>query len=142
MAGKTERLASVLMAAAAVAVAVVLVHREFYAKPPAPAGAGSLPVYVDAWSQAANAGLLIGNENAPIKVVEFVDFECPFCARYHDVLQSVLAAHANEVSVTLVHFPLAGHRFARPAAQAVECAHRQGRHLQMVDLLYKKQDSL
>lgn len=124
MTATLEKWASIVMATAAVVVAVAFVHREFSSPPTKPLENRGLPVYVDGWTQAVSAGLPFGDENAPIKLIEFVDFECPYCARYHKVIRSVMAAHAKDVSVTLVHFPIPGHRFARLAAQTVECAHR------------------
>jgi len=50
--------------------------------------------------------------------------------------------HPQEVSLVFVHFPLPGHRFARQAARAVECADARGRFAELVSLLYSQQDSI
>lgn len=73
--------------------------------------------------------------------MEFVDLECPFCRRYQATLQRVADQFGSAVSLVFLHYPLDMHRFARPAAQASECAERQGRFREFVEAAYAKQDS-
>ncbi len=64
-----------------------------------------------------------GPENAPVTIVEFSDFQCPYCAAAADTLQKVLAAHPNDVRLVYVQFPLESiHPWARPASIAALCA--------------------
>lgn len=70
-----------------------------------------------------------GNPEAPVKLVEFSDFECPFCKRAHHTLQQVMAAYGESGDVAWVyrHFPLDSlHKKARKEAQASECANELG----------------
>lgn len=133
-----ERAVSIVIALAAVSIAVVAVHREFA---PAPVSSPSEIASVEEWQDAIPLGRIAGNPNASVKVVEFADFECPFCKKYHSTLMAIRQEHPDDVAVVLVHFPLASHRFAVPAAIASECAHQQGRFWEMVEALYARQDS-
>lgn len=85
---------------------------------------------------------VIGENSAPITMVEFSDFQCPFCARFFTTTFPSL--HENYIKtgkVKLVYrdFPLDFHPQAMPAAMASECAHEQGRFREMHDLLFNNQ---
>ncbi len=70
-----------------------------------------------------------GNPNAPIKIVEYSDTECPFCKRFHTTLQQVMEKYGDEGKVAWVyrHFPLDQlHSKARKEAEATECAAELG----------------
>jgi len=63
-----------------------------------------------------------GNASAPVTIVEFSDFECPFCARFHPTLKRVVEESPNDVKWVYRHFPLSQiHSRARGAALASEC---------------------
>lgn len=142
MEGRLDRMLSATLVTCAIAVTATVVHREF-AAPPSPALPPlERPAFVAAWKDALSAGIEIGNRAAPIKVVEFADLECPFCARFHEDMLAVMKKYPQDVSLVFVHFPLASHRFALQAARAVECADARGRVSELVSLLYSKQDSI
>ncbi len=68
-----------------------------------------------------------GNVDAPITIVEFSDSECPFCKRFHNTMQEVIAEYSDKVRWVYKHAPLDGlHRKARKEAEAMECAYDQG----------------
>ncbi len=70
-----------------------------------------------------------GNPNAPVKLVEFSDFECPFCKRFHPIMKRLMEEYGKEGKVAWVyrHFPIDSlHSKARKEAQAAECANELG----------------
>jgi len=95
------------------------------------------------WPALLEGGHRTGPADAPVVIVEFADFECPFCRGYAvETLPAVKAEYPNQVAVIYRHYPLEYHRFAIPSAVAADCAGRQGRFEAMHDLLYEKQDSI
>lgn len=67
---------------------------------------------------------VLGKSDAPIRIVEFSDFECPFCARLHPTLAKILEDFPEQVSWEYRHLPLPNHRNAEQAAIAGECIGR------------------
>ncbi len=68
-----------------------------------------------------------GNKDAKVFLIEYSDFECPFCARFHPTAQQILDEYGDDVAWIYRHFPLDTiHLRARPAAQASECAAELG----------------
>ncbi len=66
---------------------------------------------------------LFGEKDAPVKVVEFSDTECPFCKRFHETMREVITDYDGQVAWVYRHFPLdAIHDKARKEAEATECA--------------------
>jgi protein-disulfide isomerase len=66
-----------------------------------------------------------GNAAAPVTIVEFSDFQCPYCARASQTLDEVLASNEADVKLVFKHFPLGFHPWAKPAAIAAHCAGAQ-----------------
>ena len=83
-----------------------------------------------------------GPKNAPIKVVLFSDFQCPFCGRVEPSITELEKAYPGKVSVTWKNFPLSFHNNAKPAAEAALAANEQGKFWQMHDILFKNQQAL
>jgi len=81
------------------------------------------------------ASAILGKPNAPVTIVEFSDFQCPFCERFHPVLREVLKAYPDKVRFIIKNFPLPFHPNARPAAKLALSAGLQGKYYEMVDLL-------
>lgn len=81
-----------------------------------------------------------GPTDAPVTLVEFTDFQCPFCARHHlQTKEALLAAYDGRLRYVVRHFPLQTiHPGARRAAEAAECAHDQGAFWAYADLLYAR----
>jgi protein-disulfide isomerase len=68
-----------------------------------------------------------GPKNAPITIIEFSDYECPFCKKAEDSVQQVLKAYPDKVRFVYRDFPLDIHANARPASEAAHCAQAQGK---------------
>jgi len=86
---------------------------------------------------------IIGNPDAPITIIEFSDFQCPFCAKFHmQTLPTIMDEYINKGTVKLVFrdFPIQNiHPNAVPASIAAECANEQGEFEQMYHMLFEKQ---
>ena len=83
-----------------------------------------------------------GPANAPIEVIEFSDFQCPYCLRAHPTVNQVLSAYGDRIRLVYRHYPLANHPNARPAAEASQCAAEQGQFWQYYDRLFADQTKL
>ena len=83
-----------------------------------------------------------GNERASVTLVEFSDFQCPYCSRANANIREILKAYPNDVKVYFLHYPLPMHEEAMPAAVASHCAHQQGKFWSMHDVIFENQRSL
>jgi protein-disulfide isomerase len=83
-----------------------------------------------------------GDKDAKITLIEYSDFECPFCSRFVPTVEQVLAAYPDDVRLVYRHFPLSFHPEAEPAAEAAECAGEQGKFWEYHDGLFDNQTSL
>jgi protein-disulfide isomerase len=83
-----------------------------------------------------------GNPKAPVTLVVFSDFQCPFCARLEPTLAQVEKQYADKVRIVWKHQPLSFHPNAFPAAEAAEAAREQGKFWQMHDGLFSAQREL
>lgn len=91
-----------------------------------------------AWEDAA----LRGSPDAPVKIVEFCDFQCPFCAASQAGLEQVFEQYGDQIMLAYRHFPLASHPEAMFAAEAAECAREQGKFWEMHDLIFENAQDL
>ncbi len=80
-----------------------------------------------------------GPEAAPVTILEWSDFQCPFCREAQPVLARLLAEFPQQVRLVFKDFPLRSHELAMPAALAARCASAQGRFWEYHDLLYVAQ---
>lgn len=83
---------------------------------------------------------VIGNKNAKITMYEFSDFQCPFCKRFFDETYNQIKTKyvdTGKVKIVFRHFPLSFHQNAQKAAEAAECANRQGKFKEYHDVLFK-----
>ncbi len=83
-----------------------------------------------------------GPDDALVTIVEFSDFECPFCSRVNASMDEVKSTYGNDVRVVFRQRPLSFHADARPAAKAALAAHRQGKFWEMHDRLFENQKAL
>jgi protein-disulfide isomerase len=84
-----------------------------------------------------------GDPSGLVTLVEFGDYECPFCGKAYPVIQAVEEALGDRLSFAYRHFPIAdAHPHALLAAESAEAADAQGMFWEMHDLLYEHQDAL
>jgi protein-disulfide isomerase len=77
-----------------------------------------------------------GSDRASVEVIEFSDFQCPFCQRAHPVVEQVLKTYGDRIKFVYRHYPLPNHPDARPAAEASACAEAQGKFWEYHDRLF------
>jgi protein-disulfide isomerase len=83
-----------------------------------------------------------GPANAKVTIVEYTDFQCPFCSRFANNLEEAIKAYPNDVRVVVKQFPLGFHQNAQIAAEASLAAHAQGKFWEMYDVMWKNQQAL
>jgi protein-disulfide isomerase len=86
---------------------------------------------------AQNKGSSRGPDQAAVTIVEFSDFECPFCRKFADLLDQALPEEKGRVRVVFHHMPLSNHPWARTAAEGAACA-----QLQSGDAFWKMHDQI
>jgi len=95
------------------------------------------PVKVDAGASPAK-----GPATAKVTIIEFSDFQCPYCKRGHDTMDEVLKAYPNDVKLVFKHLPLPFHKEAGPAAKAAYAAGKQNKFWEYHDALFANQSRL
>ena len=80
-----------------------------------------------------------GKFNAPITLVEYSDFECPFCGKIYPTFKKLLADYSGKVRLVYKHFPLSFHPNAQKAAESAECASEQGKFWEYHDKIFENQ---
>jgi protein-disulfide isomerase len=85
---------------------------------------------------------LKGNPKAPVTIVEFSDFQCPFCSRVNPTISKIMKTYGDQVRVVFKHNPLPFHKDAPLASEASLAAGAQGKFWEMHDLLFKNQRKL
>ncbi|MDD4900840.1 MAG: thioredoxin domain-containing protein [Patescibacteria group bacterium] len=79
---------------------------------------------------------LWGRSDAPVQMIIYSDFECPFCQQFTDTVKKVAENFPDKVAISFRHYPLSGHAEAGQAAEASECAAEQGKFWEMYDKLF------
>lgn len=84
-----------------------------------------------------------GDPDAAVTIVEFSDFQCPFCGRFHrETFPALQRLYGDDVRWVFVNRPIQGHEWAEPAAIAAECATRQGKFWEFADYVFGNQEQL
>lgn len=93
-------------------------------------------------TQVENGNLpVLGDENAPVTIVEFSDLECPFCEQFFSGAYPQIKKDyidTGKVKMYFRHYPLPFHPMAKPAAVAVECANEQGKFWELHDRIFQR----
>ena len=85
----------------------------------------------------------IGPEDAPVTIIEFSDYQCPYCAQWYlQVYQQVMSAYPRQIKFVYRDNPLSSHPEAVPAAEAANCAGEQGAYWKFHDALFNGQYGL
>lgn len=84
----------------------------------------------------SNEDYFIGGKDAKVVLIEYTDFECPFCLKHFETMDKVKKTYSDKIKVVARHFPLSFHANAQKAAEAAECAGEQGKFWQMYDALF------
>jgi protein-disulfide isomerase len=147
--GFLDSLSSVAVIAAAIAIVWTSVFPRSSTTPlaearaPQPAGRPQ-PRLPEEPVPLAGAAIL-GSSNAPVAIIEYSEFQCPFCARFVRDTQPELDKkyiRPGKVLLAFRHFPLPTHSFAGKAAEAAECAGQQGKFWGLHDRLFDDQKQL
>lgn len=84
-----------------------------------------------------------GNEQAAIKLVEYGDYQCPYCGTAYPIIKEIQSTFGDQVLFIFRNFPLQeSHRYANIAAQAAEAAGKQGKFWEMHDAIFENQQQL
>lgn len=78
----------------------------------------------------------LGDLNAPVQIIIYDDFECPFCSRFYDTTEQIKDEFGDKVLIAFRHYPLSSHYNAMPAGLAAECASEQGKFWEMYHKLF------
>jgi len=92
--------------------------------------------------QVAAEGPSKGPKDAKVTIVEFSDFQCPFCGKGRSVMEEVATKYGNKVRIVFRDFPLSFHDKAQKAAEAGQCANEQGKFWAMHDWMFDNQSAL
>lgn len=125
-----------LLVMCALAVTALVVRRELFTPNPA------RPRRISGWPQLARSGHVIGPASAKVRIVEFSDFQCPFCGAIQPTLRRLLAEYPGEVAIVFKQLPLQAHPWAFEAAGASECAAQQGAFAAYHDALFGNQAAI
>jgi protein-disulfide isomerase len=87
---------------------------------------------------------ILGSKSAKVQIVEFSDFQCPFCSRAADTVHQLQKKYGKKVAIAFKHFPLPMHKDAKPASEASMCINEQStdKFWKYHDLLFKAQDKM
>jgi protein-disulfide isomerase len=86
---------------------------------------------------------VLGPADAPVTLLEYGDYECPYCGMAHPIVASILQRMGDSIRFAFRHFPLTQlHPHAQHAAEMAEAAGSRGKFWRMHDLLYQNQDAL
>lgn len=136
-----ESLATLTLVICAVTATAVVVRREFWPRPSVRLSAALTKV--NDWKRYVRGEKVFGVDDAKVTIVEFSDFQCPFCRKFSESLQSVMRKHPNQIRLVYRNFPIVQlHPYARGAALAAECAAQPGAFERYHNVLFERQDSL
>jgi protein-disulfide isomerase len=130
-----------ILTCTSLAVTGLLVHREFFST--SRSDHHLVSIRDPNWRRYATGGIMIGNRAAPVTVVVFSDFQCPFCKQFSSSWEALHKKYPNDVRLVYHNFPLRNiHPYANDAALLAECANADGHFVEMERILFTAQDSI
>jgi len=117
-----------ILVVCALVVAGLAAYQHFFS--PAP------PPHVENWQSIAADGHRVGPKDAPVDIVVFFDYQCPYCHEAMATLDTIRQRYSGRVAVSFRHLPLSIHPQAAPAARAAECAAEESRFEAYHNLLF------
>jgi protein-disulfide isomerase len=97
-------------------------------------------IFIDLAAPSASVDLantyIKGNKDAPVVLVEFADYQCPYCQKVHPELDQLRKEFGDKLAIAYKDFPLPMHPYAMKAAEAARCAGMQGKFWEFHDLLF------
>ena len=85
---------------------------------------------------------IIGNKDAPVTLVAFLDFQCPYCSRVYPIIEQLLDKYPKDVKLIIKHYPLRMHKFAKKSSIASLAAARQDKYKEMAKILLSNYKNL
>ncbi len=119
--------------------------KEIKTRPAQPAPTRPSPVQPQNVKVSIDDDPIKGDKDAPVTIIEFSDYQCPFCKRFYDqVVPSLEEEYISKGKVRMVFrdYPLDFHKNAVPAAIAANCAGEQGKYWELHDFLFENPDKL
>jgi len=85
---------------------------------------------------------VLGNTASKVKLVEYGDYQCPYCGVFHPIVKEIVEKYSDKISFQFRHFPLSQiHENAQAAARAAEAADKQGKFWEMHNMLFANQQA-
>ena len=82
-----------------------------------------------------------GGKDAKVTIIEYTDFECPYCLRHHATSKQIVETYGNKIKYVIRNFPLGFHPQAQKAAESFECALEQGKSFEMADAMFEANEA-
>ena len=104
------------------------------------------PLTDELWKEVLNTkpAFDVGNKDAKVTMVEFTDYQCPFCSRFYTQTQKALTEEyikSGKVRLMIFDYPLGFHPNAKPASELARCVGEEGKYEQMHNVLFEEQDA-
>lgn len=97
---------------------------------------------IESWEEISSVAYRKGIPKAPIQIIKFFDYSCPYCKEVDPVVNEIAKKYSGQISIVYNHFPLDEFSSTFKAAVASECAANQGRFMDYHNLLFINQDNL
>ncbi len=123
---------TVILVICALIVTILVVRRELFLR------RNDLSyqiVKINNWEILLRGGQIIGNRDAAVYIVEFFDYECPYCKEMEMVLKKLINKYKDRISLIRYNFPLPNHKYSYDAAIASLCASKQDKYENFHEIL-------